>query len=201
MDYVQQKDDKGYTKIQKVGMAPIQRDGFEYEFDVVMDMDTDHRGIISKTRCPELTDGVYKFPGETVAGILNEWLNSGAASVDIAKAKKEIEILTPSNYFVDAPDTENPDNIENVIEPDDSPSDMALEVIGEWTSRLKAQAWAVEIGACKNDIEATNSMYKVIARHGGKVTKENVNAVYFDFYCRQIEKLEEMQQKPELMAA
>lgn len=88
MDYVQQKDDKGYTKIEKVGMAPVQREGFEYEFDVVMDMDIKHNGIITKTRCPDLTDRVYKFPGEDVAGILSKWLGSGAAVIDIEAAKK-----------------------------------------------------------------------------------------------------------------
>lgn len=87
MDYVQQRDDKGYTKIEKVGMAPIQRDGFEYEFDVVMDMDIKHQGIITKTRCPALTDKVFKLPGEEMARILDQWLNSGTAAEDVTAAK------------------------------------------------------------------------------------------------------------------
>lgn len=77
MDYVQDKDDRGKTTITKVGMAPVQREGFEYEFDVVMDMDIKHNGIITKTRCTALTDKVFRLPGEDMAGILQAWLDRG----------------------------------------------------------------------------------------------------------------------------
>ena len=81
MDYVQDKDDRGKTSITKVGMAPVQREGFEYEFDVVMDMDIKHNGIITKTRCPAITDKVFRKPGADVAKILSDWLSSGQAAV------------------------------------------------------------------------------------------------------------------------
>lgn len=38
----------------KVGQAPVQRDGVEYEFALVLDLDRDHSIGISKTRCAEL---------------------------------------------------------------------------------------------------------------------------------------------------
>ena len=52
-DYAQEKDDRGKTVVRKVGMAAQQREGFEYEFDVVIDLDIDHNGIITKAvrRC------------------------------------------------------------------------------------------------------------------------------------------------------
>ena len=34
-DYVLEADERGKQKPVKIGMNPIQRDGFEYEFDVV----------------------------------------------------------------------------------------------------------------------------------------------------------------------
>ena len=61
----------------KIGMAPIMRDGCEYEFDVSAEMDLDHRMIISKTRCPELDGKVLDKPGADVAEVLLEWLNRG----------------------------------------------------------------------------------------------------------------------------
>jgi energy-coupling factor transporter ATP-binding protein EcfA2 len=67
---------------QKVGMAPVQRDGFEYEFDVLIDMDIDNNGIVSKTRCPALTGKVFSKPGQDVAGILSEWLGGEGAPAD-----------------------------------------------------------------------------------------------------------------------
>lgn len=47
-DYVMEKDAEGNTKITKVGMAPIQRDGFDYEFDLIANMDREHTMMFSK---------------------------------------------------------------------------------------------------------------------------------------------------------
>lgn len=63
---------------QKVGMAPVQRDGFEYEFDVMIDMDIENVGRVMKTRCPALIGGAFVKPGADVAGILREWLTGAA---------------------------------------------------------------------------------------------------------------------------
>jgi hypothetical protein len=53
-EWVQEKDASGKTTIRKVGMAPVQRDGLEYEFDVMFDLDQDsHRAICTKTRYPQ----------------------------------------------------------------------------------------------------------------------------------------------------
>lgn len=50
------KNRRGETiqKPRKVGLAPVQREGLEYEFSVAADIDTDHVVTISKTRIPEL---------------------------------------------------------------------------------------------------------------------------------------------------
>jgi hypothetical protein len=64
---------------QKVGMAPIQRDGFEYEFDVFLDMDIENNAIVSKTRCPALTGRMLSKPGADLADILSEWLTGEPA--------------------------------------------------------------------------------------------------------------------------
>ena len=74
-DYVMQTGSNGKITPQKVGMAPIQRDGFEYEFDVVLDMDNDNNAIVSKSRCPELSGKVIPKPGKQVANILTTWLH------------------------------------------------------------------------------------------------------------------------------
>lgn len=63
---------------QKVGMAPVQRDGFEYEFDVMLDMDIENVGRVMKTRCPALTGAAFVKPGADLAGVLREWLTGAA---------------------------------------------------------------------------------------------------------------------------
>lgn len=73
-EYVQEKDDKGRTVIRKVGLAPVQRDGLEYEFDVYGDLDQDNNMIVGKTRCPALSGQIIRKPGAALAATLNEWL-------------------------------------------------------------------------------------------------------------------------------
>ena len=76
-EYVIEDDGKGGKKPRKVGMAPVQRDGMEYEFDIVADMDQEHNLIISKTRCDLLDGKVFHKPGEDLAAIIMQWLSDG----------------------------------------------------------------------------------------------------------------------------
>ncbi len=76
-EYAIEEDNRGKKVPRKIGLAPVQRDGLEYEFDVVADMDVDNNMIVSKTRCPALHGQVYAKPGENVAKILVDWLSDG----------------------------------------------------------------------------------------------------------------------------
>lgn len=61
----------------KVGMAPVQRDGIEYEFDVVADLDLSHRLTVTKSRCDQLA-GEYAPDQVAVMGeTLAAWLAEG----------------------------------------------------------------------------------------------------------------------------
>lgn len=70
-------DSGGKAAPKKVGLAPVQRDGIDYEFDVVGDMDASHNLIIEKTRCKAIDGKLYKLPGEEFADILKQWLSIG----------------------------------------------------------------------------------------------------------------------------
>jgi hypothetical protein len=87
MEYVLEKDEKtGKSVPRKVGLAPIQRDGLDYEFTVVGDMNLSHELIVSKSRCSAIGVGdVIDKPGERMAKTLREWLGSGAAPAPVAK--------------------------------------------------------------------------------------------------------------------
>lgn len=78
-EYIMEPDSKGKMVPRKIGLAPIQRDGLEYEFDVVADMDLDNNLIVSKTRCPEVAGAVIKKPGKDFALTLKGWLSDGTA--------------------------------------------------------------------------------------------------------------------------
>lgn len=84
-EYIQDRDSNGKSVIRKVGMAAEQNEGFEYEFDIVMDIDSDHNGIITKSRALPLSDKVFPKPGKQVAQLLNDWLQGTAPTATVVQ--------------------------------------------------------------------------------------------------------------------
>lgn len=80
-DYILEANDRGKQVPRKVGMAPEARDGVEYEFDVVFDMDLAHTATVSKSRCAELSDAQIAAPGREVGERLLGWLSDPAQAV------------------------------------------------------------------------------------------------------------------------
>lgn len=81
MEYVLETDSKGKQVPRKVGMAPVQREGMEYEFDVVADLDLGGGVTIAKTRCPDLSGsaGLLRHGDVPELGAkLKAWLSDGA---------------------------------------------------------------------------------------------------------------------------
>lgn len=77
-EWVVEQNDRGKNAPRKIGMAPVQRDGLEYEFDVVGDMEADtHNLIITKSRCSAVADKVINKPGQLFADALIDWLEAG----------------------------------------------------------------------------------------------------------------------------
>lgn len=78
-EYVVEENERGKKAPKKIGMAPVQREGVEYEFDVIADMNIDHDFVVSKTRCQALDGFVTRKPGAGVGQILKGWLEAGTA--------------------------------------------------------------------------------------------------------------------------
>lgn len=81
-EYVQEKNEKGYTEVKKIGMASVQRADMDYEYDVMMEMNIDHVGTITKTRCAALDGKQFRKPGAELAEILTRWLSDGTPQVE-----------------------------------------------------------------------------------------------------------------------
>jgi hypothetical protein len=77
-EYVLEENDRGKKVPRKVGLQPVQRDGMEYEFTVVMDVDADHKASASKDRTT-LFAGWYDTISEETGRKLRDWLETGAA--------------------------------------------------------------------------------------------------------------------------
>lgn len=99
-DYLQ-VNENGKTSIQKVGMAQVTRDGFEYELTLSLELDVNHKAIVSKDRT-NLFEGRPSFvPSEETGLMIKEWCESGAMSpreecleaVKKCKTKEDINSL------------------------------------------------------------------------------------------------------------
>lgn len=78
MEHVIEKDPiTGKNIVRKIGLQPVQRDGMEYEMDLVCDLDQDHNFTVSKTRCRALDGYSANKPGSEVIAKLRSWLESG----------------------------------------------------------------------------------------------------------------------------
>jgi hypothetical protein len=64
----------------KIGMAPIQRAGMEYEFDIYASMDWTHTMTVSKSRCPDdsVVDAIVNKPDASWIEPVLLWLNEGS---------------------------------------------------------------------------------------------------------------------------
>lgn len=89
--YETSKDERtGKSTVQKVGLAPVQRDGIEYEFDLVLDIDSDHRAVVSKCRyaIPALDGAVITKPTPEVGAMIGGWLAGGEALKPASSSNK-----------------------------------------------------------------------------------------------------------------
>lgn len=75
MDYVMQEDDRGKQKPVKVGLAPVQRDDTEYEFDIVLDIARNHIATASKD--VTFLDSYGDVITQELGNKLRLWLDEG----------------------------------------------------------------------------------------------------------------------------
>ena len=93
-EYIQEKDDRGKTTVRKVGLAPIQRDGMEYEFSIFLDIDAEHQAFVSKDRTGTI-DGDYFVITPAIGEKLAEWLKQGVDPGETPKVVSESDDSLP----------------------------------------------------------------------------------------------------------
>lgn len=98
-EYILETDSRGKQVPRKVGMAPIQRAGIEYEFTVTAELDHEHSLLVDKTRCHDLAGKMYKL-GHTVemAETLAAWLGTAEA---LASPEQVAQIMATLNAIED----------------------------------------------------------------------------------------------------
>jgi hypothetical protein len=79
-DWVEGENARGKRVMQKVGTKAEQREGLEYEFDLVASMDLSNELTVVKSRCPQLAGEIVARPGRAFAEVFKAWLDDGIQS-------------------------------------------------------------------------------------------------------------------------
>lgn len=194
-DHVQVSEG-GKTKIQKVGMAPIQRDGFEYELTTVFDVAINHEAETSKDRTGIFTDKIFQITEET-GKTLKQWLDSGA-SVETRNIETEHKI--DANEFAKQVMKQAPVNVSVVTtssvinEEESNPQDPQVNPQKKEPERFPKKE---EITISKEQAEflkstghkfgyKTNEISKVVAEITGKEQWGILNNAEFELILQHI---------------
>jgi hypothetical protein len=133
---VVETNDRGKAEPRKVGTAPIQTQGIEFEFDVAGELNWQNTLTITKSRCPALSGKAFIEPGREVADILKQWLNNGVASPVVNEAEQQNSSLPV-----------NPEVTTNIHLPGitltDNPNREILKRVGQTTGHTSKQIAAI----------------------------------------------------------
>jgi hypothetical protein len=90
-DYVLETNDKGKQQPKKVGMAPVQREGMEYEFSLVFELAMEHRALISKDRTGLFDSEVpVDLSLPATAKRITQWLATGASAAVVVAGEMKL---------------------------------------------------------------------------------------------------------------
>ena len=104
MAYELVENDKGKKEPKRLGLAPVQREGIEYELDIVGDMNEEGTLVISKTRAAFLSGGVFKRPGPALGRQILDWcgaVDPSDATVTTAQLKELRDFGTENGKTVE----------------------------------------------------------------------------------------------------
>lgn len=120
-EYVIEKNDRGRDQPRKIGMAPVQREGMDYEFTIVFDIDDKHVASASKDRTSMFDGQFFKIDQQT-GRHLRGWLDSGVETpkADAEPTKPTAELMPP-------------------------------EVLADWLSAISAASTVDELRTLKDD--------------------------------------------------
>jgi len=90
----QAKDEKtGKSRPVRVGLVPEQGKGIEYEFDLLLQIDTDHVASVLKDRTGKYQDKLIEKPGEDFGKELSEWLAEGVPAKPAAAGDPKLPAI------------------------------------------------------------------------------------------------------------
>jgi uncharacterized protein (UPF0335 family) len=80
---------------EKMGLAPEQGKGIEYEFDLLVELNQNHQATVTKDRTGKFQDETIDKPGEDFGVALYEWLASGKVETPVTAATTTAPAVNP----------------------------------------------------------------------------------------------------------
>lgn len=112
-------NEKGKVVPVRVGEAPKQGKGIEYEFDMLMQISPEHDALVIKDRTGKYQDEVIQLPDEEFGKALGEWLQDGG-EVKKEKKEKKVEVVEEDEIPFNEPKEELKSiTVEEIIETSD----------------------------------------------------------------------------------
>jgi hypothetical protein len=101
----------GKSAPEKLGLAPEQGKGIEYEFDLLLEFNQRHEATVTKDRTGKFQDQTIEKPGEEFGIALYEWLASGKPEVQPSTVVKAPAKPQKETSVQDKPQNDKPDNL------------------------------------------------------------------------------------------
>lgn len=157
-DYVIENNG-GRNQVRKVGLAPVQREGVEYEFTIYIELSQDHIGVATKDRT-DLFDGKCFVPSEQTGRQLIEWLSKPASATSTPAPVEP----TPPKKMVAPPSGQVVTDNHKAIAASSSPSPTAKSSTKTFTIQEIANVLKPELKAIFNERRVTTGQILTLWR-------------------------------------
>jgi AAA domain len=174
-DYALQTNDKGKLAPVKLGMAPVQRDGLDYEFTVVFDVAMDHLAQSSKDRTELFGDQTFQITEDTGARIA-AWLK-GAPKHGSATTAQPAAAPRPSPAAAPAAAGSRSDS--------KSPAEAAKPVGGAASVDRRRLVWSL----CGQNGWEPTLVEPYLQKAFGKKKVEELTLAQFEFLCAEMKRV------------
>lgn len=145
-------NEKGKVVPVRVGEAPKQGKGIEYEFDMLMQISPEHDALVIKDRTGKYQDEVIPMPDEEFGKALGEWLKDGNNT-----CTQKSEQVTKKSVQVS-------DTVEEIEEVNFMPTENIVDLFKEKCLEAGLQKEEIKFFAKRNKISAKdeNSILKFL---------------------------------------
>jgi hypothetical protein len=179
------EDEKGKKSFKRVGFQPIQRDGVEYEFELIFDVDYEHRAYVTKANAgyARTLDEFMAEPGHARLSVglgrkLKGWLDAPGVGRPVVASKPPTLAaslgVTEGPFAPDVPEADAAPPVTAALDPANLTLDDVVTRIG-----LSRTGYAVEVLAASHHeptAVAGAVLELAIRAHG----KELVQKVWLD---------------------